>query len=533
MYPLPKFLMSAAMKMRRFSIRARLILCMVLVVAIGLTIGGATTRDLLGMQSRFELFTQRDFAAALSMSKLSTAIGHVESSEKDVMIAAGDAAAVRAHRAEWAQAVDAATQHIKAVQTSLEGDERARQAEGLLQHLQAYSSAVTPVFDQIASGSLATAVAAAQASGAAHAELAATQAQLKQLTEASDQAAQTSRGEMQDSIWRTLIVLWALLWTPGVIFLPLMIFTILSVSLSLRHAEDVAGAIAKGDLSQRIEITGRDEITRLEAAMETMQASLREMVWTVRSSSEGMLTASTEIAAGNQDLSNRTEQTASNLQSAASSMQQINETVHHSADAAREASQLASMACQRAEHGGTVVNEVVSNMDQISEASRKISDIIGVIDNIAFQTNILALNAAVEAARAGEQGRGFAVVASEVRNLAQRSAQAAREIKTLIGTSVERVEAGSQRVRDAGSVMQEIVDAIHQVTTAMAGVADATVQQSQGLGQVSESVSQLDQMTQQNAALVEQSAAAADSLKSQANALAQAVARFSMAAHAA
>ena len=519
--------------LRKYSIRARLIFCMGLVVAIGLTICGGTTTDLLGMRAQFDQFAQREFSAALAMSKLSSSVGHLDGEEKDVLIAIGDAAAVRTHRQGWVSAVELAGQQAKAVQTALEGSEQARLVDTVSQHLQAYAQATGPVFDRIESGAITSAMQAHQALQAAHAELAAAEAPLEQLTQAAEQAATQSRDDMRARIWRAIIVLWALLWSPGVVFLPLMIFTILSVTVPLRRAEKVADAIARGDLGQSIDVQGDDEIARLESAMSTMQTSLRDMVNTVRDSSSGMLTASTEIAAGNQDLSNRTEQNASNLQSAASSMQQINETVHHSADAARQATELAALACQRAEHGGTVVSEVVANMDQISEASRKISDIIGVIDNIAFQTNILALNAAVEAARAGEQGRGFAVVASEVRNLAQRSAQAAREIKTLIGTSVERVEAGSQRVRDAGSVMQEIVDAIHRVTSAMTGIADATVQQSQGLGQVSESVSQLDQMTQQNAALVEQSAAAADSLKSQANALAQAVARFSLAAQAA
>ena len=292
-------------------------------------------------------------------------------------------------------------------------------------------------------------------------------------------------------------------------------------------------ASGRGDLTVRMQIANRDEIGRTADAFNRFVSSLNRTMGEVRASTHAIAGASAEIAAGNLNLSSRTEAQASSLEETSAAMHQLTESVGHNADNAKQARDLAAEAARVAEHGGGVVQEVVSTMSLISASSNKISDIISVIDGIAFQTNILALNAAVEAARAGEQGRGFAVVASEVRSLAQRSAQAAREIKTLIGTSVERVEAGSQRVRDAGTVMQEIVEAIHRVTTAMAGVADATVQQSQGLGQVSESVSQLDQMTQQNAALVEQSAAAADSLKSQANALTQAVARFSMAAHAA
>jgi methyl-accepting chemotaxis protein len=231
---------------------------------------------------------------------------------------------------------------------------------------------------------------------------------------------------------------------------------------------------------------------------------------------DGISTASTQIATGNQDLSARTEQAASSLQQSAASMEQLTGTVRQSAESASQAAQLASSAAQVAQRGGQVVSEVVSTMDQINASSKKIADIIGVIDGIAFQTNILALNAAVEAARAGEQGRGFAVVASEVRSLAQRSAEAAREIKGLIGQSVDKVEAGSRLVQDAGSTMDEIVVSVKRVTDMISEISAASGEQSQGIGQVNVAVSQLDQMTQQNAALVEESAAAAESLKDQA-----------------
>jgi methyl-accepting chemotaxis protein len=246
----------------------------------------------------------------------------------------------------------------------------------------------------------------------------------------------------------------------------------------------------------------------------------------VRASAESIGTASTEIAVGNQDLSTRTEQTASNLQSTASSLQQLTSTVNQSADSARTANQLALSASAVAQRGGTVVSEVVATMDQINTASKKIADIIGTIDGIAFQTNILALNAAVEAARAGEQGRGLAVVAGEVRSLAQRSAEAAREIKSLIGASVERVESGSRLVQDAGSTMSEIVASVQRVSDMIGEISAAAAEQSQGIGQVNHAVNQLDRMTQQNAALVEQSAAAAESLKDQSRQLATAMAAF-------
>jgi methyl-accepting chemotaxis protein len=303
-----------------------------------------------------------------------------------------------------------------------------------------------------------------------------------------------------------------------------------SVTAPLREAVSVSERIAANDLSQDLHSDRRDELGTLLRALAGMQTSLRRMVSQVRGATDSISTASAEIATGNADLSARTEQTASNLQQTAASMEQLTGTVKQSADAARQANQLASSSAEVAARGGQVVSQVVSTMDEINASSKKISDIIGVIDGIAFQTNILALNAAVEAARAGEQGRGFAVVAGEVRSLAGRSAEAAREIKGLIGASVERVEAGSRLVADAGQTMQEIVGSVQRVSDIIGEITAASAEQSDGIGQVNGSVLQLDQMTQQNAALVEESAAAAESLKDQASRLAQVVGRFRTAA---
>jgi methyl-accepting chemotaxis protein-1 (serine sensor receptor) len=264
------------------------------------------------------------------------------------------------------------------------------------------------------------------------------------------------------------------------------------------------------------------------ASLGEMQASLARVVGQVRNASDSIATGSSQIATGNADLSQRTEEQASNLQQTAASMEQMTATVRNNEDTARQASQLATGASCVAEKGGQVVNQVVATMEDISASSRKISDIIGVIDGIAFQTNILALNAAVEAARAGEQGRGFAVVAGEVRTLAQRSAEAAREIKTLIGTSVEKVEAGSRLVGDAGTTMVDVVDQVKRVADLIGEISSATSEQTTGIGQVSTAVAQLDQVTQQNAALVEESAAAADSLQQQAQRLAEVVSVFKL-----
>jgi methyl-accepting chemotaxis protein len=293
------------------------------------------------------------------------------------------------------------------------------------------------------------------------------------------------------------------------------------------YARDVMRQMAEGDLSQTIRIAPGAEASLL-AAVRDMSQGLSAIVGNVRSGTDSMTVASREIAAGNQDLSVRTEKQAGSLEQTASNMQQLTETVRQSADAASQANQLAGSAATVAKKGGEVVGQVVSTMDEISASSRKIGDIIGTIDGIAFQTNILALNAAVEAARAGEQGRGFAVVASEVRSLAQRSAEAAKEIKTLIGASVTRVEAGSRLVQDAGATMEEIVASVQRVSDIISEITAASAEQSQGIGHVNESVVQLDQMTQQNAALVEEAAAAANSLEQQARALQSAVSTFKL-----
>jgi methyl-accepting chemotaxis protein len=299
-----------------------------------------------------------------------------------------------------------------------------------------------------------------------------------------------------------------------------------SVTVPIREAVRIAETVASGDLGSRIDVSRHDETGELLAALKKMNDSLARVVGTVRQSSDSIATGSSQIATGNADLSQRTEEQASNLQQTAASMEQLASTVRNNAEAAQQASQLASGASQVAAQGGEVVGRVVGTMEEISASSKKIADIIGVIDGIAFQTNILALNAAVEAARAGEQGRGFAVVAGEVRSLAQRSAQAAREIKSLIGESVEKVEAGSQLVADAGRTMADIVAQVRRVTDLIGEISAATQEQTTGIGQVSSAVSQLDQVTQQNAALVEQSAAAADSLRQQAQRLVEAVSVF-------
>ncbi len=340
----------------------------------------------------------------------------------------------------------------------------------------------------------------------------------------SDRLREAAGAERMRTVWMVALVM-------GLIVAGLAIatrFLVKSISQPLHLLAQQVERIGSGDFSSPIVQDRHDEIGAMQTALGAMQDALNRVVSEVRRSADSIQTASTEIASGNLDLSQRTEQTASNLQQAASAMGQLTGAVHQSADSASTANQLASTAAQVAQRGGEVVGQVVATMEEINSSSKRINDIIGVIDGIAFQTNILALNAAVEAARAGEQGRGFAVVASEVRSLAQRSAEAAKEIKALIGVSVDKVEAGARLVQDAGSTMGEIVSSVGKVTDIIGEIRASTVEQSSGISSVNSSVGQLDQMTQQNAALVEESAAAAESLREQAAKLARLVSEFKL-----
>ncbi|MCV2354426.1 methyl-accepting chemotaxis protein [Paucibacter sp. B2R-40] len=354
-------------------------------------------------------------------------------------------------------------------------------------------------------------------------------------TDAINDYAEYKRERLQDARQQASdeansVVSWVLLLsgTATLIGIGIALAITRSVTAPVERAQVLSESIADGDLTHEVPIEGRDEMASLTQSLQQMQQQLSRTISGVRSAAEQVRIASAEIATGNMDLSNRTEHAASSLEQTGAAMQQLSEGVRSNAEAARQADSLAQTASAVADRGGAMVSRVVATMNEIQQSSNKISDIIGVIDSIAFQTNILALNAAVEAARAGEQGRGFAVVASEVRSLAQRSAQAAREIKTLISTSVDKVESGAKLVQDTGDTIGEVVQSVQRVTQIVAEISSSTSAQALTLGEIGQAVNELDKMTQQNAALVEESAAAAQSLRDQAAQLVASVAAFKL-----
>jgi methyl-accepting chemotaxis protein len=406
-------------------------------------------------------------------------------------------------------------------------DERERTiAEHIIKKLAKYKSDVDTAID-LSAVDASTGMSMMQAADSGF------QAMLKefnQLVQIEKELAQASYEGARDAYRQLVIALLAILAAALVISAAITFFMSRAIVRPLRKAIAAAGRISGGDLSQEITAGSSDETGELLKALQGMSESLRKIVVEVRSGSDTIATASKQIAAGNADLSQRTEEQASSLEQTAASMEELTSTVKQNAQNAKHANQLAVAASAVAVEGGTVVGEVVRTMSSINGSSKKIADIIGVIDGIAFQTNILALNAAVEAARAGEQGRGFAVVATEVRTLAQRSAAAAKEIRQLIADSVGQVDNGTRLVDQAGRTMDEIVASVKRVTDIMAEISSASHEQTSGIEQVNRAVMQMDQMTQQNAALVEEAAAAAESMQQQAGQLSETVAVFNVSA---
>jgi methyl-accepting chemotaxis protein len=517
------------MFLRRFSLRTRFLLVMLIAGFSLLALGAwGVIANNVGIRKVEALFDQAN-ASSAAVAGLRESVAELRRLQANIVAAGSNVNEVERLAGLWKQSLAAVREQGAAVVAAVPGDESlsalVKQQD---EQLAAYSGAIGPIIDKLKSAQIDASAALAYAEREEDKAAA-----LAQGGDAILKTAKAAQAEIRERMAETSTFVsnlrLALVGLTIALVMPLLWFTWVSIRGPLDDAVQLAGRIAQGDLSSGPEVRGNDETAALLRSLLAMQDSLRALVSQVRGAAESIHVASSEVAVGNQDLSQRTEQTAGSLQAAASSIEQLHGAVSQSAESARQANSLASGASEVAARGGEVVSQVVSTMQRINEGSRRIADIIGTIDGIAFQTNILALNAAVEAARAGEQGRGFAVVAGEVRSLAQRSAQAAREIKSLIGDSVERVESGSQLVHQAGGTMDEIVQSVQRVTAIIGEITTAASEQRDGIGQVNGSVAELDRATQQNAALVEQSAAAAESLKQQASALTALVATFRLA----
>jgi len=511
--------------LRGFTIRLRMIGAIAMVLALLATVGATGLWGMFRAKAQGRELVEHTLTGLGALNVLTKATGDLRRYEKDIAINAADKAKVADYRQKWDKALDLAKKNAQVLTDLYDGqpDQIASQMATLLE---AYAAATRPVLAKAADGGFENAAAMNEQLGEAKKAAHAAETSLASLDQAMS-AQSAKEGEAVDATSNlALVIFGAMLGVAVLVVVPLTLANSSSITGPILEARRVALAIAGGDLTGHVRAQGSDEAADLLRALAQMQSALQKLVGEVRQSSSSIHVASSEVASGNTDLSHRTEQAASSLQQTSSSMTQLTSAVRQSADSASQANQLAGSASDVARRGGEVVSQVVTTMEEINTSSRKIFDIISVIDGIAFQTNILALNAAVEAARAGEQGKGFAVVAGEVRSLAQRSAEAAREIKALISSSVEKVESGSRLVQDAGSTMTDIVSSVQRVTDIISEISASAVEQSNGIDQINQAVTQLDQMTQQNAALVEESAAAAESLREQAERMSGVVGAF-------
>ena len=514
--------------MRAFTIRTRMLGAIAMVLVLLGLLGGAGMLGMFRIHGMSQQFMHTSYAKMGYMVELRAELGAVRAHEKDMIIQYERAEEVRKAHGQWLAAIE----RVKAVAGRFLKDEDPADdaiVSGISDRVDRYRQQFEHIARQLEAGGYDTATTANRMSGKAMAEVAEVEKLIAQLDQLLRQQVDAMAAEEQGVAEQTQWIFVAAVVLTVLVVVPLTLMNMLSICRPLVQARQTALTIAQGDLSQSVKVEGKDEVADLQRALDQMQQSLGSMVTQVRDASGNIATASQEIATGNQDLSSRTEQTASNVQETVASLSQLTATVQQTASSSQLANQLAASASTTASRGGDVVAQAVVSMQEITTSSRKIGDIIGLIDSIAFQTNILALNAAVEAARAGEQGRGFAVVAAEVRSLAQRSAQAASEIKALIQTSVQAVDVGVRQVEDAGKTMKEIVDSVQRVGDIIGEITAASSEQSGGIGQVNQAVGDIDRMTQQNAALVEESAAAAESLREQAARLAQVVGQFRIA----
>ncbi|MFO1327212.1 MAG: methyl-accepting chemotaxis protein [Rubrivivax sp.] len=503
-------------------------LAVLLSAVLGLLVLVAAT-GLWGQSSLFGLVRQafeRDVALATAASDLHVQVLQARRFEKDILLNLQRPEAVTAYAEKWRQARKRAVELLATVRRLETAGGSAPGLDEMARDLNTYATQFEALVASIGAGP-------ARSAADANAELDRVRAAIRNLEKATDELndhAMERAGSVVPDLERSrdrlalqvvALSLVALLTAAAAGW-----WTARSITQPLHRAVGVAEAVARGELCVDIQVAGHDETARLLDALRHMTERLRHLVSDIRASSDSIATGSGQIATGNGDLSRRTEHQASNLQETAASMEELGAAVAANASGAQQARQLADAAADAARQGGGVVGDVVQTMDSIAQSSRQIADITGLIDGIAFQTNILALNAAVEAARAGEHGRGFAVVAGEVRNLAQRSAEAARQISTLIGSSTGRIRQGAELAQEAGQTIEGLVQQVQQVAALVREISGSSSQQDEGLRQVGQAVAQLDRMTQQNAALVEQSAAAAESLRQQAERLAQAVSAF-------
>jgi methyl-accepting chemotaxis protein len=488
-----------------------------------------------GIQRQSEVTTvalDRDMEFARSVAKMRTSVQMMRRYEKEMLLAVGNLETLQEARRNHGVSrgeIDEllATTHINA--TSDEERERLDQLASMLQN---YDGGIETVYALIGQSVITTPMQAHRKVEEFNSVIRDTEAVMDSLYAGANSRIESVRpalARIQNEVVLTLLIVAAAVLASALV---VSVLTSRSIAGPVAMAVRVAESLAKGDLAVRVEPRSKDEIGRLMFALRDTVRQLATIVGRIKASSDMVATASREIAQANTDLSARTERQASALEETSSSMEEMTATVGQNAQNAEKANELAAQASSVATRGGDVVRAAVSTMNGITESSKKIADITSVIDGIAFQTNILALNAAVEAARAGEQGRGFAVVASEVRNLAQRSAAAAKEIKQLINESVSKVDAGSRQVNDAGRTMDEIVDSVSKVSSLIAEITAASREQAQGIAQVSETVTQLEKVTQQNAAMVEEASAAAGSLEDQSRALGDAVSAFRLASEA-
>ena len=519
--------MSLLGMMRRFTIRTRMLGAIAVVIVLLGVLGGAGMLGMFRIQQMSQDFLGDAYAKSGYMAQLRMELGGIRISEREMVIQYERPEEVRKAHDQWVGFIDKSQATLSRFVSGRNAQDDAL-IQGIAARIDNYRKAFEPVARQLEAGGYDSATTANRMSTKALAEVAEADKLLAQLDallkHQSDVLATAERSVAAQTRWLFIAALLLAL----LVVVPLTLLNMQSICRPLERARQMALTIAGGDLSTRQAVTGHDELSELQRALMQMQESLSSMVMQVRDASGNIATASQEIATGNQDLSARTEQTASNLQETVASLAQLTANVQQTASSSQMANQLAASASSTAVQGGQIVGQAVNSMQEISASSRKIGDIIGLIDSIAFQTNILALNAAVEAARAGEQGRGFAVVAGEVRSLAQRSAQAANEIKSLISTSVQTVDVGAKQVNGAGKAMQDTVDSAKRVGDIIGEITAASAEQSMGIGQVNQAVGDIDRMTQQNAALVEESAAAAESLREQAARLAQLVSQFKL-----